>query len=495
MYKKHKENNLNRLYLEECAIITWKIKNCTIIFKEPVTGKELIERGELYINSKGILFKPGSELSPLYKFRYRDLIIDQNFDKSDQFIFEVTVIVEIKRDGPPSNYLFHYFKKNNKSKVLIKLENNNNSEDIVNWITIVKNVMDQEFLLDDPNYFLIKLMISRKSNLLEMSNIESSKEKTLLKNMIVQRLMPMEEQWGFLYLTNKSFYFQEIIFGDKPSVIKIPLKSVKKLLKRRYQMEHKALEIFTEKDNFYFNFKIESDRNFFYVKTRKLCKNKILTNESLNEITNKWVNRQISNFEYLLNLNNLADRSFSDFSQYPVFPWIITDWSSEKLNLKEKKIYRDLSKPIGALNEKRLIEFKKKYDQLPENEKYLYGSHYSSPGYVNCYIFRSEPLFMIKMQSGKYDISDRMFHSIQEEWEKCFNHIGCVKELIPQFFMKDTKFLVNKQYLNLGVRKDGQKVNDVILPKWAKNAKDFLEKHRQGFLKSIRIRICFGTFK
>lgn len=488
MYKKIKENNLNRLYLDECAIITWKINKCTIIFKEPITEKELIERGQLYINSKGIMFKPDSELSPLYKFRYRDVTINENFDKKDCFIFEVSVIVEIKRDGPPSNYLFHYAKKNQKSSVLMKLENKKlNSEDIVNWIVIVKNIMDQEFLLDDPNYFLIKLMISRKSNLLEMGNIESSKEKIILKNMIVQRLMPMEEQWGFLYLTNKSFYFQEIIFGDKPSVIKISLKSVEKLLKRRYQMEHQAVEIFTENDTFYFNFKVESDRNFFYVKTRKLCQKKILTEESLNEITDKWVNREISNFEYLMNLNNLAHRSFSDFSQYPVFPWIIIDWSSETLDLQDKSIYRDLSKPIGALNPERLKEFQKKYNHLPEGEKYLYGSHYSSPGYVNCYIFRSEPLFMIKMQSGKYDIPDRMFHSIEEEWKKCINHIGCVKELIPQFFMKDTSFLLNKQYLNLGIRKDDQKIGDVILPIWAKNADDFLDKHRKGYLNSFRI--------
>ena len=40
-------------------------------------------------------------------------------------------------------------------------------------------------------------------------------------------------------------------------------------------------------------------------------------------LTAKWVNRQISNFEYLMQLNTIAGRSFNDLSQYPVFPWIL----------------------------------------------------------------------------------------------------------------------------------------------------------------------------
>ena len=33
-----------------------------------------------------------------------------------------------------------------------------------------------------------------------------------------------------------------------------------------------------------------------------------------------WQNGAISNFDYLMYLNNLADRSFTDLAQYPVFP-------------------------------------------------------------------------------------------------------------------------------------------------------------------------------
>lgn len=37
-------------------------------------------------------------------------------------------------------------------------------------------------------------------------------------------------------------------------------------------------------------------------------------------MTEKWLNWQISNFEYLMFLNFASGRSFSDLAQYPVVP-------------------------------------------------------------------------------------------------------------------------------------------------------------------------------
>lgn len=47
----------------------------------------------------------------------------------------------------------------------------------------------------------------------------------------------------------------------------------------------------------------------------------------------QWQRGHISNYQYLLHLNNLADRSCNDLSQYPVFPWIIADYSSTELGM------------------------------------------------------------------------------------------------------------------------------------------------------------------
>lgn len=74
-----------------------------------------------------------------------------------------------------------------------------------------------------------------------------------------------------------------------------------------------------------------------------------------------------------------------------MFPWVIKEYKSEVLDLKDPQVYRDLSLPIGAMNEKRLKDFKSRYYELPEADRYLYGTHYSCPGYVIGFLVRSNP--------------------------------------------------------------------------------------------------------
>jgi hypothetical protein len=83
-----------------------------------------------------------------------------------------------------------------------------------------------------------------------------------------------------------------------------------------------------------------------YLNPRTICENQTWTD--------LWQRRLISNFEYLMRLNTIAGRSFNDLTQYPVFPWILADYTSEKLDLTNPATFRDLSKPIGALYERKL---------------------------------------------------------------------------------------------------------------------------------------------
>jgi hypothetical protein len=43
----------------------------------------------------------------------------------------------------------------------------------------------------------------------------------------------------------------------------------------------------------------------------------------------KWTSYEISNFEYLNEINNLGGRSFKDITQYPVYPWLLVNFSSK----------------------------------------------------------------------------------------------------------------------------------------------------------------------
>ena len=49
-------------------------------------------------------------------------------------------------------------------------------------------------------------------------------------------------------------------------------------------------------------------------------------------MTRKWVERRISTFEYLMNINTIAGRTYNDLSQYPVLPWVLSDYESSSID-------------------------------------------------------------------------------------------------------------------------------------------------------------------
>lgn len=58
----------------------------------------------------------------------------------------------------------------------------------------------------------------------------------------------------------------------------------------------------------------------------------------------QWQRGLLSNYQYLLHLNNLADRSCNDLSQYPIFPWVLNDYSSAQLGgSKETHSFTDMT--------------------------------------------------------------------------------------------------------------------------------------------------------
>jgi len=214
-----------------------------------------------------------------------------------------------------------------------------------------------------------------------------------------------------------------------------------------------------------------------------------------------WMKGGISNFDYLLVLNSAAGRSFHDLSRYPVFPWVLNDYESSKLDLKSlsppterdrsgvndkgSQIFRDLAKPIGALNNERLEQFKQRWSSMHDMEdvaSFLYGTHYSAPGYCLYYLVRLMPEHMLCLQNGKYDAADRLFHSIQHCYSSLLSNPTDLKESIPQFYdpQSGVDLLLNLSGLQLGVAQNGTIINDVELPNWAKSPKDFLKKNRRA---------------
>lgn len=190
---------------------------------------------------------------------------------------------------------------------------------------------------------------------------------------------------------------------------------------------------------------------------------------SLNNITNCWIDGKISNFEYLMHLNTFSGRSFNNIDQYPVFPWILTDYKSLKIDLKDPSIYRDLSKPIGAINNKRLNEIKSK------NSSYLYESGYSNQYSVLFWLYRLEPFYTKHQNIQKNDIeySHSKFDSINDAFNDATTKMNDYRELIPEFFFFP-EFLTS------------EKIGDVTLPPWAnKSPFEFIYMHRKALESEI----------
>jgi hypothetical protein len=290
----------------------------------------------------------------------------------------------------------------------------------------------------------------------------------------------------------RSFLVEES--DQKKKTLELNLDSVHLILVRRYCLRRSAIEFFlTDRTSYFFDFGTPDLRQKAYsmlvsMKPKKLhplCyysqnPEKLIKKS---EITDRWVRREISNFEYLMYLNTFAGRSYNDITQYPVFPWVLSDYRSKEIDLSDASVYRDLSKPVGALHPDRLKKFVERYQSFEDDmmPKFHYGSHYSSSGIVLYYLLRLEPFagLAVSLQGGKFDHADRLFDDLPGTFEGCLSDMSDVKELIPEFYYCP-EMLLNVNDFNLGTRQDGKKLGNVTLPPWASDAAEFISIHQQA---------------
>ncbi|KAI9375761.1 hypothetical protein BJX61DRAFT_548791 [Aspergillus egyptiacus] len=205
--------------------------------------------------------------------------------------------------------------------------------------------------------------------------------------------------------------------------------------------------------------------------------------------TRKWVKGEISNFHYLMLINTLAGRTFNDLTQYPVFPWVLADYTSQELDLTNPKSFRDLSKPMGCQTPEREAEFRERYQAFAEmgdgdSPPFHYGTHYSSAMIVSSYLIRLQPFVKsyLLLQGGTFDHADRLFYSIGKAWESASRgNMSDVRELIPEFFYLP-EFLVNSNKYDFGFLQNmATAIDSVELPPWAKgDPKIFIAKNREA---------------
>ena len=185
----------------------------------------------------------------------------------------------------------------------------------------------------------------------------------------------------------------------------------------------------------------------------------------------RWQRRQVSNYDFLLAINDAASRTTADLTQYPVLPWVLSVYDEVHVELDNLVYFRDLSKPVGALTEHRRNDVRVRYKEWLDDmtPPFHFGTHYSTSAVVMYFLVRVQPFtqYSVAYQGGRLDVADRLFHSVQEAWISCSGAAGRdVKELIPEFF-SIPDFAVNANNVELGSRRDGVTLGDVVLPPWA----------------------------
>ncbi|KAF2078283.1 hypothetical protein CYY_000375 [Polysphondylium violaceum] len=398
--------------------------------------------------------------------------------KVDVFYIKTTQIIEMKEGNKNAPYVF--------KTCNLDLKFSLSYTALPPILETIKDFLQYSKKEKTQHENIIKSLIEDRENKhqFDLSLLVDLNEKSILE-LKCSKISPLVENPGRLLLTNARLYFQPMNNIEGKIFSHHNLESITRVQKRRHSLREIGLELFfDDNSSLFFKFGHTYDRDRVYnLLVQHLCPNIVNVHEQKNYLL-KWQNGIISNYDYLIYLNNLAGRTYNDLTQYPVFPWIIQDYTSSELDLTKPETYRDLSKPIGALNPARLATFQQRYHHIPDGEpKFLYGTHYSAPAYVLYYLVRQAPEYMLRLQNGSFDQPSRMFHSIQETWNSVMNNSGDVKELIPEFYKPVDafsanycgEFLVNTEQLDLGVRDHNEIINDVVLPPWANNSpKEFV---------------------
>ena len=180
----------------------------------------------------------------------------------------------------------------------------------------------------------------------------------------------------------------------------------------------------------------------------------------------KKKNKCYTNYDKLILINLLSNRSFKDIYQYPVFPMIY-----EHIGLKE----REMNKHIGLLDinedsiqrKKLFIESydtsvdEKKFQEEPE-EVFLFNTYYSNPIYTCNYLIRIFPYSFlgIEFQGEGFDDPNRLFYSLPITMKNTLSRKSDIREMIPELFYMPEIFK-NGNELELNKISNGEEIDNV----------------------------------
>ena len=211
----------------------------------------------------------------------------------------------------------------------------------------------------------------------------------------------------------------------------------------------------------------------FYNKNYRKCFYPLFESKIL--CSNDLKNNFLSNYDLLIIINLLSNRSFKDLYQYPVFP-MFYDAIGKKRVMNRHIGLQDLDplskSRLSLINE----SYKSLYEDYRDNKDCptplcLFNTHYSNPIYTSNFLIRVFPYSFscIELQGDGFDNPNRLFYSIDSCMINTLNQKSDLRELIPEIFYfyelfinrNDFQFnlLANKKEIDI-VKIDNNKENE-----------------------------------
>jgi len=431
------------------------------------------QRGRLRVCSKSVIFDPENGLVPLLKFTYANISRLHQTKRSIILIAEKVIEVRMRRLEGKTRMVEAYVTKTNAEKNCWVLE-----PDFADSSAEFLRINQLWEMRNSPSTNIRAALSLGEKPEFDLTRLNHREGPPLLPTALsCSRVKPLIRHRGLVQVTREAVYFQPVPnFSSKRSVRRIVVADILLVFDRTVGLQDTGLEIITcDRGVLYLCFEYQKDRDL--VRSYLPDGNAKDLEGEIKRMMGLWQTGKISNYSYLDFLNCAGGRSINDMSQYPIFPWVLTDYDSETIDLKDPKVYRDLSKPLGALNEKRLQQCIERMDGMPPEERFLYGTHYSTPAYSLFYLLRCLPECMLRLHCGHFDAWSRLFHSVQGAWEATHSS-QALMELIPEFFAcgkLEDRWLRNELQI---LTQEGE-LGNVELPKWAEgDSKKFIEIHR-----------------
>lgn len=324
--------------------------------------------------SKSLVFDPKDQRRPILKIPFKDCdkvdIIDEKksrFDDPEPYLrvvakqyvelLENNAIAPYKFVNQPQTFIFHF--------EYVKVED---------YLPQFAQLHRASSLPVAEQNSMIATIVFSRHNRVKFNPLWFELGEQTISDFPVDEINHLVVNPGRLLLTNCAVYFQSYNNIYPHPVKRIPLKHIKSVIRRRFLLRQVGLEITwcpprrtrgDEDELIYVSFKFDCDRDQFYNSVVHQPDFNVVVKEP-ESMTLQWQNGVISNYDYLLYLNSLADRSFYDLTQYPVFPWIISDYTSQELDLQDPSVFRDLTKPMGAQSPDRLEKLLERFEEMGE---------------------------------------------------------------------------------------------------------------------------------